>query len=218
MQELTQWLLSHGVSISMLQIVVFIPILATLVNISRYFIGFKSFGIYAPIILALAYRYTGLSYGLLITMLVVLSSFIGYTIMRRIRMHYLARVAINYVIVSIVVIFGIALLDSIEILGFTNFEAVDPLALISIAAMSDFFIKMYVKKSIGATVRVLAETVLIAVIGWYLISSSQIIGYLLDNLWMLGVFLIVNLLIGRFTGLRIKEYFRFSYIVKDDNK
>ncbi|MBI2356656.1 hypothetical protein HYV12_01180 [Candidatus Dojkabacteria bacterium] len=218
MTELTQWLLSHGISMAVLEILVFVPILATLVNLSRYFIGFKSFGIYAPIILGLSYRYTGLRYGLIITLLVVLSSLIGYSIMRRIRMHYLARVAINYLIVAIILLFGIAGLDSLEILGFTNFESINPLALISIAALSDFFIKMYVKKSIAATVRVLLETVLISVIGWVLISSETIIGFMLSNLWMLGAILLFNLLIGRYTGLRIKEYFRFSFVVKNDNK
>ncbi len=208
----------HGISLSVLEIIVFIPILATLVNISRYFIGFKSFGIYAPVILALSYNYTGLRYGLIITLLVVLSSLIGYTVMRRIRMHYLARVAVNYVIVALVILFGIALLDSVEVLGFTNFENINPIALISIAALSDFFIKMYVKKNISATIRVLLETILISVIGWFLISSQTVIGYMLNNIWMLGVFLLLNIIIGRYTGLRIKEYFRFSFIVKNENK
>lgn len=208
----------HGISLSVLEIIVFIPILATLVNISRYFIGFKSFGIYAPVILALSYNYTGLRYGLIITLLVVISSLIGYTVMRRIRMHYLARVAVNYVIVALVILFGIALLDSVEVLGFTNFENINPIALISIAALSDFFIKMYVKKNISATIRVLLETILISVIGWFLISSQTVIGYMLNNIWMLGVFLVLNIIIGRYTGLRIKEYFRFSFIVKNENK
>ncbi|HRI05484.1 MAG TPA: 7TM domain-containing protein [Candidatus Dojkabacteria bacterium] len=218
MSELTQWLLSHGISMAVLEIIVFIPILATLVNLSRYFIGFKSFGIYAPVILALAYRYTGLRYGLIITLLVVIAAFIGYSVLKRIRMHYLARVAINYVIVALVVVFGIATFDSLNPLGFDNFESVNPLALISIVALSDFFIKMYVKKSITATARVLLETVLIAVIGWSLISAQSMIEYLVNNLWMLGVFLILNLIIGRYTGLRIKEYFRFSFIIKNENK
>lgn len=218
MSELTRWFLSNGVSIELLQIFVFIPILVTIVNLSRYFIGFKSFGIYVPIILAVAYHYTGLRYGLLITILVALSTLIGYTIMRRIRMHYLARVAINYVIMSVVVLFGISFINSIEILGFSNFSNVNPLALISIATLSDFFIKMYVKKNLGWTIRVLFETILISVIGWFVIASDTLTVFLINNLWVLGLVLVLNLVIGRYEGLRIKEYFRFSYIIKNDNK
>ncbi|HVX92902.1 MAG TPA: 7TM domain-containing protein, partial [Candidatus Dojkabacteria bacterium] len=62
----TDWILAHGISISVLEIIVFIPILATIINFARYFIGFKSFGIYGPIVLALSYTFTGLRYGLLI--------------------------------------------------------------------------------------------------------------------------------------------------------
>jgi hypothetical protein len=54
LSETTQWLVNHGISLQTLEILVMIPIIATLVSIARYVIGFKTFGIYATIILGIA--------------------------------------------------------------------------------------------------------------------------------------------------------------------
>ena len=115
------------------------------------------------------------------------------------------------------IVFGIMLFQSLP-LGFDNFNRINPLAIVSIAALSDFFIKMYVKKSIAITTRVLLETVVVAIIGWYFINSSNLINYIIYNLWIIPLLILVNLAIGMYTGLRFKELFRFWYIAKDDTR
>jgi len=211
MSEFTTWITSQGISIQILLIVAFVPIIATLISLSRYFLGYQSFGIYAPMILSIAYSYTGLRYGLLITALVVLSSIVSYSFLRKIRMHYITRIAVNYSILSIIIVIGIVGIYNLP-LGFENFNAISPLGLISIMALSDFFIKMYVKKSLSATIRTLIETLLISIIGWYLITSEELINYLLNHLWIIPLLLLLNIVIGQYKGLRLKDLFRFKSI------
>ncbi len=104
LSETTQWLVNHGISLQMLEILVMIPVIATLVSISRYLIGFKTFGIYASIILGISYSFTGLRYGLAITMVVVLTSLLSHNILKKIRMHYITRIAVNYCLLVAVLI------------------------------------------------------------------------------------------------------------------
>ena len=80
-----------------------IPVIATLVSIARYVVGFKTFGIYATIILAISYSFTGLRYGLAITFIVIAASLLSYNVLKKIRMHYITRIAVNYCILVLLI-------------------------------------------------------------------------------------------------------------------
>lgn len=218
MKETTQWIFSNGISKDLLEIIIFIPLIATIINLSRYIIGFKSFGIYVPVVLAISYHFTGLRYGLFITTVVAISSIIGYNILKKLRMHYLSRIAVNYILSIIILIVSILAIQKLPFLGMNNFKIINPIAIVSIIALTDFFTKMYIKKNIVHTLRVLVETVIIAITGWVLISIPNIINLMINNLWVLLLIALLNIIIGLFSGLRIKEIFRFWSAVNYDNR
>lgn len=217
--DFTNWLLSLSIPKEVLEILIIIPLLATLISIGRYVIGLKTLGIYAPIILAIGFKLTGLRYGLVLTFLVVIASLIGYRLLSKFRMHYITRVAANYALLSILLISGIITFDNIPFLNLGNFDLINPIGVVLIATLSDFFIKMYVKKNLSASFRALLETVLVSSIGWYLITSPRLIEALFKNLWMLPILIAVNLFLGQYKGFRLKEVFRFRSIPNElDNK
>ena len=216
----TDWLIQNGISKGTLEILVAITIVATIVSLFRYIFGTKSYGIYAPIILAIAYSYTGLKYGLSITLVVILISLVSYSVLRKIRMHYITRVATNYCLLAIGLIAFIIIIKKYG-LGLENISNVPALALVSIAGLSDFFIKQFVQKSLKTSVMTLASTVLVATAGWFIITRDYISEYTINNLWIILVLILINILIGQFKGLRLKDYFRFRSVVKekdDDSK
>jgi len=210
----TQLLLDNGIPRQILELLVAITLLATLVSIARYIFGFKTYGIYAPIILAIAYSYSGLRYGLVITAVVIITTLISYSIIKRIRMHYITRIAINYCLLSISLVLLFLVVGRYG-LGLENMSNISPLAVISIAALSDFFIKQYVGKSFKTTALILGSTILIAVIGWYLITRQNVSDFMINNLWIVPTLIFVNLLIGQFKGLRIKDFLRFNSILSE---
>jgi len=213
---LTQWLLDHGMSEMALELLIALCILATLVSIAKYVVGSKSYGIYAPILLAISYSYTGLRYGLSITLVVILTSLLTFTVLKRVRMHYITRIATNYTILAMVLIAFFVLIDTFGF-GLENMANIPPLAFISIAALSDFFIKQYVKKSLQGSLLTLISTILIAVVGWFVISRDIISEYMINNLWVIPLLTLLNILLGQFTGLRIQDYFRFRISNRDDS-
>ncbi|MGI6423403.1 MAG: 7TM domain-containing protein [Candidatus Dojkabacteria bacterium] len=213
--RLTEWLLQNGVSEKVLELLIAVCVLATIVGIARYIFDSKTYGIYAPIILAIAYSYTGLKYGLVITSVVILTSIFSFSILSKIRMHYITRIATNYTILAMVLLLLFIVVDRFN-LGLDNMVNIPPLAFISIAALSDFFIKQYLKKSFKGSLLTLFGTILVATVGWFVITREIVSGYLLNNLWILPLLTIFNILLGQFTGLRLKDYFRFSISNKDD--
>jgi hypothetical protein len=207
------WLLSHGISNEILELLIAVALLSTIVSLSRYVFGSRSYGIYAPIILAISYSYTGLRYGLAITAVVIATSLFSYSILKKIRMHYITRIAINYCILTLAIIIFLLLINRFG-LTLDNIENIPPLALISITALGDFFTKQYVKKSLKTSLLTLSSTIVISTIGWYVITRDAISTYLINNLWIIPTLILINILIGQYKGLRIKDLFRFRSIVK----
>ena len=217
--KLTEWIIDHGISQMVLEILIAMCIVATIVSISRYIVGGKTYGIYAPILLSIAYSYTGLKYGLAVTLVVIYTSLLSYSVLRRVRIHYLTRIATNYIVLSMVLILFFLLIDELGLrLGLENMSNIPPLAFISIVALSDFFTKQYVKKSLRSSVMTLLTTILVAVFGWFVITREIISDYFLNNLWLIPLLAVLNILIGMFKGLRIKDYFRFRFTGRDDDK
>lgn len=212
---LTTWLFDHGVSEMVLRLIVALCVLATIVSIARYFVGTKTYGIYVPILLAIAYSYTGLRYGLSITIVVILTTLLSYRILRRIRMHYITRIATNYTILAFALILFLVLIDWLG-LGLENMSTIPPLAFISITALSDFFVKQFVKKSIASSLGTLFNTIVVAVIGWFVITRDLISTLLIYNLWIIPLLMLLNIFLGQFKGLRVKDYFRFRIAERDD--
>lgn len=223
MEQFTTWLTQYGFTQQMILFLLYIPVIATVVNASRYVVGMKMYGIYAPVILAFAYYFTGVKFGLLVTVAVILATLLTYTILRKIRMHYLSRIAINYTVISFFII-GIIILNEISPIQLTDEDymltAVTPLGLVLIATLSDFFIKQYVKKSFIVTMRSLIETVIVALIGWGIIilglSTDGTINpfgeFLLTQIWIYPVLVLLNVFIGQYAGLRLKDFSRFKRV------
>ncbi|MHC1716676.1 MAG: 7TM domain-containing protein [Candidatus Dojkabacteria bacterium] len=211
---LTTWILEHGIPQQTLELFITITILATIVSISRYIFGTKTYGIYVPIILAISYSYTGFKYGLAITLVVIITTLFSYSILKRIRMHYITRIAINYCLLSIVLVIFLLFIDKYG-LGLGNMSQIPSLAVISIAALSDFFIKQFVQKSIRTSIALLLNTLVIASFGWFVITRDPVTAYTINNLWIIPLLIIINLTIGQFKGLRIKDLFRFNSILQD---
>jgi hypothetical protein len=211
----TLLLLENGISKQVLELLVAITLLATIVSIARYIFGSKTYGIYAPIILAISYSYSGLRYGLVITATVIITTLISYSIIKKIRMHYITRIAINYCLLSITLVLLFLVIYRYG-LGLDDITNIPALAVISIAALSDFFIKQYVRKSLKVTSLILFSTILIATIGWYVITRQHVSDFMINNLWIVPTLILVNLLIGQFKGLRIKDFLRFKSILSDE--
>jgi len=210
----TKWVLDNGISERTLELLVGITIGATIVSLARYLVGSKSFGIYAPIILAVAYTYTGLRYGLIITAVVVASSLLSSMVLNKIRMHYISRMAINYCLIIMTLIVFFIIVKKYN-LGLPNMALIQPLALISIIGLSDFFVKQQIKKGPKTSMLVLGSTLIIASLGWFIITRETVSAFMVNNIWIIPALIIVNILIGQFSGLRFKDLLRFRTIIQD---
>jgi len=217
MSDLTTWIVAHGIPADTLIYLLYVPIIATIINISRYVIGFKTYGIYAPLTLSFAFYYAGIRFGLLLTVGVILATLLAYRVLSKIRMHYVSRISVTYIFIIIFVIFLITA-NEVSPISITtsnhNPNAIHPLAIIVIATLSDYFIKKYVRRSMYTAALSMFETIIVALIGWSFIKYQPMHDFLFTNAWIIFLLIPLNIWLGQYSGLRLREYLRFRHIAK----
>jgi len=220
MNEITMWLTNNGLSQEMiLTLIILIPVTATLTNVFRYLIGLKGLGVYPALILALAYFLSGAKLGIFFTLIVIATTLLSHALLKKIRMHYIARLTTNYIILVLVLAGVLLLINAIPFLQFgLNFSTLSPVSVALIATLSDFILKIYIKKDIATTIRSIAETILIALLGWSIMKFAPISNFLFGNLWILAIIILINVLIGKSSSLRFTELFRFKQILERDSR
>lgn len=63
----------------------------------------------------------------------------------------------------------------------------------------------------------LLGTIVVAIVGWFVITRDIISSFVLNNLWIVPLLAVFNVLLGMFKGLRVKDYFRFRLTAKEEN-
>jgi hypothetical protein len=215
MPEVATWLIERGVSSDVLTILVFIPVLVTLTSFSRYITGIKTFGIYSSMVLAIAYYYMGFVQAFTVTMLVILSSWIFRNLLKKVKLHYLSRLAIVYCGTSIFILAFIVATSYLPTNNpYLDFTGIQFLPLALIISITDRFMANYIKKDLTTAARLTGETLLLALIGWGIMRWDTTHTFFMTNLWVVPLLIVVNLLIGQYAGFRWTEFIRFNQVIR----
>lgn len=212
-----------------LLLVLMLPVVATIVGIAKHVIGVKSLNVYAPIILTYAFYalgvthsdmrnsdvWLGIRYGLVILAVVILSTAITSTLVKRFRMHYFPKVSLNLSVVALVVVVVFSLAASTGRAGIT---AVDTLAVVLICSISEQFSSIMFKKKFRTALLLSIETCVTAICCYLLISWHSFQELVLAYPFVIVFCLVANYLIGKYQGLRFREYFRFAEILDQEEE
>jgi hypothetical protein len=188
------------------RILILVPIGALMICLLRNIVGFPTFGVFLPVLMALAFRNTGLAYGLGIFWGVVL---IGYVVRRRIDKLRLLLVPRLSVILTLVII-CITLFALVgNKLGLREFMAVGLLPFVILTmTIERFFV---IVEEVGAREALLtaAGSAGVAVITYGILELEplQLTFFVYPEL--LFAVAAVQVLLGRYTGYRLLELLRF---------
>jgi hypothetical protein len=204
--------LANGVPLETLILVLILPIIVTVIAFFRQVIGVKAFGIYTPAIITFAFLATNdIRYGITIFITVIAVGTATRLLLMHFRLLYLPRVAIMITIVG----FSILLLLIVGgINNRTGLASVSIFPILIMITLVEKFVAVQIEKGGRAAVILALETLLISVVGYYIASWSSLIKLLLNYPWVSLLTIPINIFLGKWTGLRLSEYFRFRQIIK----
>ena len=188
------------------RILILVPVGALMICVLRNIIGFPTFGIFMPVLMALAFRNIGLFFGLGIFAGVVL---IGYVVRRWIDKLRLLLVPRLSVLLTLVIIAFTALALVGSKLGLREFMAVGLLPFVILTMIIERFFVLIEESGARAALRTAAGSAAVAAITHELIhvNSLQLTFFVYPEL--LFAVAALQILLGRYTGYRLSELLRF---------
>jgi len=188
------------------RILLLVPIGALLICILRNIIGFPTFGIFMPVLMALSFRNTGLVYGLSIFAGVILIGYVARRFLDRLRLLLVPRMSVllTLVIVSftLLALFG-------NKFGLRQVMAVGLLPFVILVMTIERFFVVVEEHGIRTALQTSAGSAAVAFITYLIISSEtlQLTFFIYPELLLaVGA---LQILVGRYTGYRLSELSRF---------
>jgi len=202
----------QGVPFETVALLLMLPIIATFIAFLRQVVGIKAFGIYTPLIITFAFLATnGLKYGIIIFLAVILAGMAMRFVLKPFRLLYLPRVAIMLSVVAIVILVMLTFGGSVRR---TGLAAVSIFPILIMITLVEKFVAAQIEKGNKAALILTLETLVISVIGYFIASWSELIKLIAEAPWIVLLTIPINILIGKWTGLRVSEYIRFRKIIK----
>ncbi len=190
-------------------LILMVPLGALIVVLMRTFIGVQTFGTFMPILIAVAFRETQLLWGIVLFTVIVFIGLLIRLYLERLRLLLIPRLA---AILVIVVMLMLLISFTTSILGLDRLLSISLFPMV-ILAMTIERMSITWEESGGQTALIQGlGSLLVACLG-YLVMTNQHLNYLM---FAFPEFLIVILGIciwmGRYTGYRVSELFRFREI------
>jgi hypothetical protein len=199
------WVLSPNDQ-ELVRFLLLLPLAALIVCVFRNVIGLASFGTFAPALLGLAFREFHSMPGLLVFVAIVL---VGW-LMRKVLSHYhLLQVPRTAFLLSLVVVVlvSLTLLANYRSLSATKYVAIFPMVILT--GMIERFWTLETEDGTSSSFRTLLTTMFIAATIALVLSFHVVVNHLFCFPETVGLIMAAQLLLGRYTGYRLSELFRF---------
>lgn len=219
MTNLLNPFLASGLSPEIIYILLVLPFVTLFVSFARYLLGIKTLSIFNPIIISFALFaispnfWTGLKVGLPILLASWMLNEILRASVNKMRLHYISRISFKISLISLLMIFVIYFLGLFDP---SIPAAVNPLGIIVFLSIVETITLFYTKKGEVQTNTMTIETIIVAFSSYFLISLPWLKALILDYPYVVLLPIMSNFIVGRWTGLRISELFRFKEVIKDE--
>jgi len=212
---IVQYAVRTGVPINTIILILLLPALATLFVFFRQIIGVPTLELLVPIALSITLVATGLKIGSILLIAILLASIFSRYILKRIRIMQLPKMALSMLIVSTFVFASLVATASLGVLPVNRIGFMPVLLLI---LLSDKIVALQLARGSRPAVVITIFTLMLGAIGYAILTFVPLRAYVL--LWpeIILALIPINIILGRYFGLRLTEYHRFQAFRKYVNK
>lgn len=208
----------NGVPANTVVLILLFPLVVAIVAASRHLIGVRGMGILTPALLSVAFLATGVWAGIALFITILIVATVARMVLRKLKLQYLPRMALLLWVVSAGVL-GTLLLASVYDVSSVVTIGIFPILILMLLA--ETFIDIQVGRSASEARDIIFQTFILATISSLLLAWEAVQRFVLINpeVVFFGV-AIVDLFIGRYTGLRLREYLMFKKVasISDDEE
>jgi alpha-L-glutamate ligase-like protein len=182
------------------------PLVALIVTFCRNVVGLRTFGVFLPMLVAAGCVYTGLLPGMLGFVVILAIGAVAHRFFRGMRVLVIPRIAAVITVLTAMILVGGVLVT--ESAGHRlALLALFPVVILSFAA--ERLQEMMERSRLRELVRTIAWTMLVTMLCYLAFESVLLRGLFFQFPELLLVVLALQLAVGRWTGIRASEFYRF---------
>jgi len=209
----TNWATKRGVSTNTLVLLLLLPLVATLVSFLHYVVGLSGYGIFMPTMIAVAFLATGILGGLILFSLILLISLASNVLLRKLKIHFWPARSISLMFISIGT-FGLMVMSSN--IAWIDISNISIFPILFMILLTEEFTRTQLAKSKKEAKKMTIGTMILAIIGAMTMNFGFVQKIVLEYPdGIIALVLVVNLLIGNYTGIRWSEIGRFKKAIRD---
>jgi hypothetical protein len=199
----------------LVEFLLLLPVAALVCCVVRILIGLHTYGTFAPALLGLSFREVGSPVGAFV-LLLVLSA--GWVFRRGLARLNLLQVPRSAVMLSLVVGLLVAFILYSHARGRTVADAIPFLPLVIVTGLVERFWTTEEEDGTAAAVRTMLATVATAVAVFLVVRAEPVHRVVIDHPETLGLVAAAQLVLGRYTGYRLLELYRFRDLAQDSER
>lgn len=212
---LVQSAIRAGVPSATVILILLLPMLATIIAFIRHVIGLPSIGMLVPVALSITLLSTGITIGLVLLATIIFSSTVARILLKKVRIMQLPKMAISMFIVSIF-IFLVLTISALS--GIFEVRQLSIFPVLLLILLSEEIISVQLERNAQEMIMISMVTFAIGILGFLLLSSVHLRNTILLYPELIFLLIPINIIIGRYFGLRLTEYFRFTSIMRHGSK
>ena len=199
-----------GIPVSMIMALLLLPLGTLLMGIFKNIVGIQTFGVFLPILIGLAFINSGLLPGLILfTVIVLVVPVINFPL-EKWGIQYNAKISLMLTAVVIMCLLSVKLLHETQ---WYNSKSALFFPIIMVSIVCERFAKKIDEEGVVEAFKLYAATLLVTLILYFILSTPTIQNFIITFPEIIFTLAGFNLLLGKWIGLRLTEYYRFQKVI-----
>jgi hypothetical protein len=228
MSYLMSILIESGIPSNTILLILVLPVIATVVVIMRQVVGLTTYGMYTPSIVTLTFLVLGLKFGLMTLILSLLVGTLTRYALKYARLLYVPKLSIVLTVVALSLFGFLSLGIALKIFD-SQFFSLAIFPMLILGTLTEKFTRVQSEQSFWSTLLVTFQTIFVSILA-YIIVGGEVQFWFFSLKWdflqnlllnypeIILLFLLINIGLGKWTGLRIVEYIRFRDVLRHNEE
>lgn len=210
LSSLVNFMVQRGVSAEMIILLLMLPVILTIITFLKQVVGVTTFGLYTPAVITLSMIALGWKIGLVLLAIIIAAGYATRAIMGRYRLLYIPKIAIILTVTSLVLLLVLAVAAAFGI----TLAPDTVFILLIMTTLSEEFMSVKAEMGLRSALFAVGETVLVSLICFSIVQWEVLKSLVVAFPELILFTLVIDVFLGRWTGLRVSEVIRFREIFK----
>jgi hypothetical protein len=212
LKKIVEVAVDRGVAANTIVLLLLLPLIATLVSVLHYVFGLSGYGTFMPTMIAVALLATGVFGGLVLFGMILVITLLSNIVLRKFKLHFWPARSINLIFITLGT-FGLMVVSTYWRL--LDISKISIFPILFMIMLTEEFVRTQLAKSKSEAKKLMIGTLILGVVGALTMNIRQVQeAVLLHPGISLIVGLLVNLVVGNYSGIRWSEISRFRKAIR----